>query len=208
MKKGNKKRRFLKKNLQDKGVKYIRFYKNTTEISIVYTVCILIDENFNILARGISICSLLDTYNKQKGKSYSYKKAVKALYRKTNDDKINPYVNRWIKNNSKKGSFDSTWNKNNREILKIKKIKDVDEIEKLNEHFKSLDIQLYNKIKLVTATRKDRKSIHRAILRIPHIYPLVVTSKDFDYKSSYKPIPSFTESNIISKIKDRKLKKD
>ena len=68
------------------GVDKIFFYfKDSPLANNVCTTCLLINtKEKRIEARGVSICSLLDTFSKLKGKSKASGRALKALIRKEN----------------------------------------------------------------------------------------------------------------------------
>lgn len=74
---------------------HARFYYEKENVSpknekILYTVCLLVDKNSKITARGISICSLMDPFNRIKGRNKALGRALKAFNRKDNSEPILP----------------------------------------------------------------------------------------------------------------------
>jgi hypothetical protein len=77
--------------LTDEGVKQLKYYyKKTRLFGNICTVCLLIGENNELISRGVSICSLLDSHKKSTGKNIALGRAIKALKNKKTTDEINP----------------------------------------------------------------------------------------------------------------------
>ena len=81
----------MQKILQENDVDKISFYfMNTAVVNNIFTTCVLINSSKKrIEARGVSICSLSDTFSKAEGKNKALGRAIKALVRRENNWKIN-----------------------------------------------------------------------------------------------------------------------
>ena len=159
----------------DKEVKKAKFfYYKTPLFNNVFTVCTFFGNDNKILSRGISICSLLDSFVKKEGRRRSYSRAMKALYSEENNFLINgePEYNGIV----------------NRQY-KTKSLTDV-------IHFEEILFPLYHQYidfykHIVDDTGRTRKIIYQ----IDKNYPIIETSKFFNYKSEYKP----TETLFMNK---------
>jgi len=60
-------------------------------LGVLYMVCEFSNEG-ELLARGISIRSLMDGFNRKKGKNKAFGRAVKALLSETNTDPIRVFI--------------------------------------------------------------------------------------------------------------------
>lgn len=113
------------------------------------------------LARGISICSLSDPFNRKKGKKFAYGRAAKALATDCSSSDFRYVV---VKHKKIKRTFltnnDDNW----------------DEFEKIINN-----IYKYNRIK------KGEKVGYEFI--ISNFYPLSMAKMVFRYKSEYMPTP-------------------
>lgn len=58
----------------------IKFYEFETSVGTIITVCLLIGDRMSVIARGVSICSILDNYRKKEGKNRSLGRAMKAIH--------------------------------------------------------------------------------------------------------------------------------
>jgi len=77
------------RHLLDEQVFKIQFKEIRAKIlGTLFMVCEFLDENGEILARGISIRSLLDGFNRKTGKNKAFGRAVKALKNEENADPI------------------------------------------------------------------------------------------------------------------------
>lgn len=160
----------LRKVLEENGVDRIKYYVVSSPIiNNVFTTCVFINDKKGVIeARGVSICSMLDTFNKNKGRNKSFGRAMKALTRKENNWKINA-------------------NKRNDETVertfKIKSDEDF-EIFKLTvlEELYTIDPKLKISI-LDTNTQKFK-------FAIPSNYPIKIANKHYRYKSQFRPQPA------------------
>lgn len=154
------------------GVEDIKYYHKKTPLANIYDICILLDKNNKILSRGISICSILDQYIKKTGKNKSFGRAVKALENKINSFEINPSRI----NNTKfvKRSFKS---------------KSKDQDEKIRDRLKDIPI----------SKREISDNVIEYYCKIPLLYPVLETIKEFRFKSEFLPKPTKFEKKIIKK---------
>jgi hypothetical protein len=150
------------------------YYKDSPITKNIYTACLLINKKEKIIeARGVSICSLLDTYKKSKGKSKAYGRAIKALFRKQNFFKINGF-----------GREDES-------TIKTLTITNEDEYKdfldkKLSE---LLVINQFPIIEEIKQVKKD-KEIRKYKVEIPSNYPILKTNEEFSFKSEFRPKPA------------------
>jgi len=68
-------------------VKY--YYHKDSIVGNIFTACLLIGEDKEILSRGIAICSLLDSFSKKEGRRKSYSRAMKAYWSESDSGIIN-----------------------------------------------------------------------------------------------------------------------
>ena len=73
------------------GVKRIKiYYEKSKLLGNIFTACLLLGDNDELLARGVAICSLRDSHKKSSGKNIALGRATKALKKHENLEKINP----------------------------------------------------------------------------------------------------------------------
>ncbi len=151
----------LKNNQIDK----IKFYHHKSPLTNnIFTACLFLNSVKNqIVARGVSICSLRDSFNKSKGKHKAFGRAVKAVIHKKNTYKIRSnvrkkeYINRRMKFKTEQEFND---------II-------IPELLKINP-------ELAIKISKINNTSTYS-------FKLPINYPIMVTNIFFKYKSSYLP---------------------
>ncbi len=92
------KRDYLRQTIKTIGADAVKFYYNKENISgiirNVSTVCLLLKEG-EVVARGISICSMREQHNKQDGRSRAFGRARRALVKKENGEPINDKTDRF-----------------------------------------------------------------------------------------------------------------
>jgi hypothetical protein len=158
--------------LKSFGIKTIKYYyKNCPLIGNIFTSCVLMSEDQKILARGVAICSLVDSHNKTIARRLSLKRAKKAFFKKTNNDEINP--------NGPKAYMD---------VVKYFKIKDQETENEIVEKVNNLNF-VYSERELNGSKRLD--------VFIPYFYPLDVTLEYFKFKSEYNPQPTDEEKKMF-----------
>lgn len=161
------------------------YYKRSKILPHIYTVCLLIDDNDQVLARGIAICSVLDSPNKKEARKKCRDRAVKAIGTKKSGDLINfnSRENEFIFKDFKNDSHSEE--EMNELISEYENM-----ITDISEHFNfSLDDECEFVLEFETYTR----------IMIPVLLPIAITAKDFSYKSEYLPTLSENELYIISK---------
>jgi len=181
----NKTLRILNENGVDK-VAY--FYRGSPLVDNAYTVCTLINtKKKRIESRGVSICSVLDPYNKNKGRQKSMGRAVKALVRKQNFGKINP---------------------SGRDQVKIKremKIKSTEDVEKFDAE-KAPELMMIDpnaEITIIDGTGGN--FLKKLIFEIPLSYPIRLASANYKYKSQFRPNPTGgEETHLLNSLSDEK----
>jgi len=179
----------ITKVLNDNGVdKVAYFYRSTPLVGNAYTVCSLINtKKKRIESRGVSICSVADTYNKNKGRQKSMGRAIKALTRQRNFGKINP-----------SGRDQDTVKRE----VKIKKPEDVMKFDKE----KAAELQAINPDAEVTIIDGCSGNFLKKILfEIPLSYPIRLASENFKYKSQFRPNPAGgEETKLLNSISEDK----
>lgn len=169
------------KILMDNKVDTVRYleYKNHL-LSNIFTTCLLINsETKKIVGRGISICSLKDSFNRSKGKNQAFGRAIIALKSKQNSLKI-------------KGKARKT-----ESVIRKIKIKCEDD-EIFFTKFISKDlIQLNPQLQIKVSKHKSFKEY---IFKLPISYPIQVANNFFKYKSSYLPVPVENELKVLENL--------
>ena len=160
------------------GVSEIKYYyKNLPIIGNVFTACLLLSEDNKILARGVSICSVLDYHNKKNGREKSRKRAVSALFKKVNSMTISendPASKRAIESRLEKA-----------DVKRLFKIED-----------KKIEKQLISDAKSLELNYDILTSCNKLRVYIPYFFPIDEAKKYFDYKSEYLPKPTEDEKKI------------
>jgi hypothetical protein len=177
----------IRKILEENNVDKISFYfTNSPIISNAFTTCVFINSSKRrIEARGVSICSLLDTFSKSQGKNKAFGRAIKALVRKQNNWKINgsgrddEFAKRAFK---VKTQIDEEYFRNEiqEELIRI-----------------DPDMQIS-----VTSTRSKKCAEYKKYsYEIPISYPVKLANLLYKYKSQYRPVPAgVEEQELIKKL--------
>ena len=160
----------VEKILAENGVDKIHHYFiNSPLVNNAFTTCVLVNSSKKrIEARGVSICSMLDTFCKTEGKNKSFGRALKALIRKKNSWKIkgsardDEYIPRSfkIKSNASDEFF-------RREIAP--------ELKRIDPH---LPVQIV-----------PNGNGKKYLFDVPASYPVRLANTLFKYKSQYRPTP-------------------
>ena len=171
-----------RKTLEENDVDKISFYYiNSPLVNNAFTTCVLINSSKQrIEARGVSICSLLDTFSKSQGKNKAFGRAIRALVRKQNTWKIN--------GSGRDDEF-------TRRGFKIKTQEDEKYfINEIQEELKRIDPDM-----LVHTTQNSRHKKYS--FEVPISYPVRLANLFYKYKSQYRPVPVGTEEQeLIRKI--------
>lgn len=165
-----------KEFLQENEVDKIKFYYEGSALADnIYTACVFINSKKNrIEARGVSICSLRDTFKRKDGKNRAFGRAIKALRQKKNSKKINA--------TGREGEFVNR-------LFKIRSENDDDMfISTVGTELSSFDPNTP-----VTIINGDNKYVRKYVIKVPAHYPITKTNKKFKYKSSYRPNPACKE---------------
>ncbi len=166
--------------LAENGVDKISFYFiNSPIVNNAFTVCVLINSTEKrIEARGVSICSLMDTFSKSEGKNKAFGRAIKAIVRRKNSWKIN--------GSGRDDEFIPRSFKVKTEIEDDKFKGDIaPELQRIDPH---LPIRVQN------GGRYKKYSFE-----IPASYPMKLANSLFKYKSHYRPVPVGEEENELLK---------
>lgn len=158
--------------LKENGIDKIYFYNiKTPVLNNTMTVCILKRKD-KIETRGVSICSLLDSFNITKGKHIALGRAIKSLKRKENFFKINGC------------------GRNDEHIKRQMKIK----TELDDKNFKMTIAPELNSIKPAREIKiqidVNAKFIKKYIFDLPLSYPMQTANNFFRYKAQYRPDPA------------------
>lgn len=147
-----------------------RHYFEKSKILGAYcTVYLLLDSNNDILARGISLCSILDHHKKDEGIKKARSRAIGCFFKKRETDL--PI------NSSRNWSFFITRGFNKKKSENIKEI-----IEE------AVSYQL--------PAWETEDSI---FIRIPNFLPMRLIEETFAFKGYYKPQPTEKELSILKK---------
>jgi hypothetical protein len=146
----------------DLGDIRIKFsYKRTEILNNVFTVCELEDSDRNLVARGISICSILDQHIKKKSRCIALGRAIKAFENQKNSCEIIP-------------------NRFNDPLYEKIMVLDPQKISFATQE--ALDNGF-----IMCEVKKNEKVGVKVI--IPRSYPIQVASQYFQYKCEYMPSP-------------------
>jgi len=169
----------VQKILDDNGVDAIKFYyHNSPLVSNAFTTCILLNSSKpRIESRGVSICSLKDTYCKSEGKNKAFGRAIAALVHRKSKWKIN--------GSSRDDEF----------VTRSCKIKSSDSLERFRtevaNELKSIDPQIP-----ITVTSNSGKA-KKYSFPVPLSYPIRLANSFFRYKSQYRPVPVNEEERSV-----------
>lgn len=163
-------------NLKKNGVVDVKFYyKSLPLVGNVFTVCALLSEDKKLLARGVSICSVLDSHSKKYARKMSKDRALAAYFNKQSslaighDEKLNSEIEKRLI----KGEF--------RKSFSFKTPEAKAEIEQA-----ALDLGFQTKV-----------YPHEVAVFVPYFFPVDVTKSNFSYKSEFNPKPTDEEVKIL-----------
>jgi hypothetical protein len=134
-------------------------YKKTDILNNAFTVCEIEDADRKLIARGISICSILDNHIRKKSRNIAFGRAMKALISGENSYEIIPdrNVEFWIE-----------------KII----ISDSEKLERAAQE------AIQNNLLFCPAKKNDKSGIK---IDVPKSYPIKVAAKYFQFKSEYMP---------------------
>lgn len=189
-----KKEQLQKEKLKKLGVEDVKVYFRTLPvIGNIYTACLFLDKDRNIISRGVTICSPLDTFEKEEGKKRSYKRAMKALHTKKSDLLINAFPLRWG-DKAVKRQFTIKTEEDEKLILNY-----VQPTLSLMVDGKDINMSTnvcFKKIKGESGT--NNIEVKKLIYDLPRETTVFLTSQEFKYKSYYKPVPTSFEIKLLS----------
>ena len=169
-------------DLKQHGVANIKYYYEKSNIlSNVYTVCLFISPDKELLARGISICSVMDQHKKSDGRKKSKDRAIKALMEKVTQLPINSNREKFfeVKNTFKMIDEKTT--------EYAKKAQDEASLNRLSYH------------------EYNHNGTNYIQITVPSWLPIAFTEVDFSHKSYFKPIPTEKENSIIEGKKEKEV---
>jgi hypothetical protein len=167
----------------ENGVERVAFYYRSTSIlNNAFTTCLFINtEKQQIVARGVSICSVRDVYCKKSGKHRAFGRAMKALVRRENTGKINASAR----------DFETV-----RREIKCKTPEDeqvlIDKIQEIQEIDPTINI---------SKARGNGNYYSKYAFQLPLSYPIRVANMIYKYKSQYRPNPAGQEEVLLLKEK-------
>ena len=179
-------RKTVQERMDDLKVSIIKYYRHKSSVTQnIFTACLLFVDNKNLVARGVAICSVLDSFSKATGRGIALSRALKAAENEGSSEPINNFPYRWrtlfvgrsmrIKTEEDKDYF-------NCKVLPV-----------------LTEIQAIGKGTIKTQTEEDShgNTKVRILYKIPRDYPLKETAKIFDYKSEFMPQPTDIEKQLF-----------
>lgn len=189
-------RELQKQKLKKLGVDHVKVYYNTIPIiGNIFTACLFLDKNKDIISRGITVCSPLDIFNKEEGRKRAYKRAMKAIYIKNNSFPINSFPLRWggetVERQFKMKSEED-------EKLAFEYVQPTLGLVVSPKNIK-MSINTFHK-KVKRPNKEDKViEIKRLDYSLPRETMIYLTSREFEYKSYYKPQPTRFERRLLKK---------
>jgi len=179
-------RKTVQERMDDLKVSMIKYYRHKSLVTQnIFTACLLFSDNKAMMARGVAICSVLDSFSKATGRGIALSRALKAAESEGSSEPINNYPYRWrtlfvgrsmrIKTKEDKDYF-------NDKVLPV--LTEIQDIEK-------------GDVKTQTEEDSNGNMKVKILYRIPRDYPLEETSKIFDYKSEFMPQPTDIEKKLF-----------
>ena len=168
-----KRKPYLIKELRQRGVSKIKFYRTGTYlINNISTVCLFLN-NINMpLARGIAIRSILDQIDKRLGRAMSYGRAKKAFLEEKTTGEIHPEL------------------RTGRPLIRRQKTYPAEEEDKFRSEMKFYDW----KFKEVSNNGKLKTFQYY----IPRNFTVSLCFDTFRFKSNYCPILTSLEYNFVN----------
>jgi len=179
--------------LEQVGATKVKFYEIDESripfIGTVLTVCLLLDETNQVISRGVSIKSVLDSYSRKTGKDKAFRRALTALFKKSSGLPIN------LKRDN--------WKKYCKKMIKIRDKEDLNKIQECDDALRHtygfLDMPQFEICTKTTYKSGKEKSVVKVY--IPRALPLIIaTNFDLIFKSVYHPVLTILEKDFLSKI--------
>jgi len=170
----------IQRVLDDNGVDKISYYYiNSPLVNNAFTTCVFINSSKGrIEARGVSICSLADSFIREKGKQKAFGRAMRALTRKENSEKIN------------------ACGRDDEFIKRSMKIKTQDDELRFRN---DVAAELTRIDPLVQCSVSQCGSYKKYMYDVPLSYPIRLANSLYRYKSQYRPHPSCSEEQDLLK---------
>ena len=168
----------IQKQLDENSVDQIKYASITVPlIGNVFTTCVLLANESNIISRGVSICSLLDCNDSKFAKRKSFSRAMKALVHKNESFPIQRHL---VVNNK-----DEIIQK----VFKVNMLNE-EQVEKFQEFLRIVQITMNRDIivkQVPYGSWEDNKHKVKMFCDIPKWFPVAYTSKFYSHKSTWKP---------------------
>ena len=163
------------KQLKDAGINEIKFYyKNAPLVGNIYTTCVLLSEDNKMLARGVAICSVLDSHDKKAARKLSRDRALAAYFHR---------------NNSLEISKDDP-------LFQAAMLFSKDMVRKTFK-FKTEEIKNTLLQDAVNLGFESHIEQNKLVLYIPYYYSIIESKKYFTWKSEFNPTPTEEEKRIF-----------
>jgi len=178
-------RKTTEERLEDLQV-HIKYYRHTSIVTRnIFTACVFFDINKTMIARGVAICSVLDSFSKATGRGIALSRALKAAESKMSSEPINDQPYRWATlfvGRSIKIKNDQDFDFFNSKVLPI---------------LSDLKIDSKDCIKTLIGEDSNGNKKVKILYKIPRDYPLKETIKVFKYKSEFMPDSTDTEKQLF-----------
>lgn len=73
-------------------IEHMKFYELESPVGPLFTACLVFGTNGSILARGVSICSVQDGFDRREGRNRAIGRALKAITNMRSDEPIHPEI--------------------------------------------------------------------------------------------------------------------
>jgi hypothetical protein len=184
--------------LDQVGATKVKFYEiddiRVPFIGTVLTVCLLLDQTDKVISRGVSIKSVLDSYNRRIGKDKAFRRALTALFKKSTGLPINLDRDQWKKYCKK--------------MVKIRDEKDMITIQTCEDVLRLVyGYRDLPKFEICTKTKyKNGKEKTIAKIYLPRLLPLIMaTNLGLRFKSVYNPILTIVEEKYFEKTLEENI---
>jgi len=178
-------RKTVEERLDDLQVS-VKYYRHTSPVTQnIFTACVFFNIDKTMIARGVAICSVLDSFSKATGRGIALSRALKAAEYKVSSEPINNQPYRWktlFVGRSMRMRNDQDLDFFNGEVLPI---------------LSGLKADDKNWIKTLTEEDSKGNKKVKILYKIPRDYPLKETVKVFKFKSEFMPDPTDTEKRLF-----------
>lgn len=166
----------LKNVAEKEGAKFVKFYYEGSPITDnVFTACLLFGENNDLLARGVSICSLMDKHTKKKARNKAFGRAMKAMKNKNNFYPIQADREEW-----------------DRACIQLTYHGDS---QKFDDEIRAYAVE-------VGPITENGDGTITCNYLVAYAHPVLHTNMYFEWKSEFQPEPTEEELSIFSNLFD------